>query len=151
MSPQGLVYGVCVCVCTYILLCVWQCSLASKWLIFVTVWGSRELNYWRLVFHQAEIKATHAEGSTHMHIVKHNRTVNHFGKLLLLKTSLEHKVQNETRDYFRVRVCAFTALCHISHFTSSTSTLGCRAVISSHLLQFVGCWRKRCTCLKHTF
>lgn len=52
-----------VCVC--VLLCVWQCGLASKWLIFVTVWGSRELNYWRLVFHQVEIKATHAEGSTH--------------------------------------------------------------------------------------
>lgn len=55
---------------------VYQCGLGSKWMIFVIVWGGRELNYWRLVFHQGEIKAAHT-CATHARARRHTHTHSH--------------------------------------------------------------------------
>lgn len=48
------------------LLQVDQRGLASKWPIFVIIWGWGKLNYWKLVFHQGEIEAA-VTGTTYTH------------------------------------------------------------------------------------
>lgn len=145
----------------------------TQWLIFVIVWGGRELNYWRLVFHQAEITA--ANTHTHTHICDFPPAlVNLLHFLIILRREIAKEIGRRLcavayllniNTRFRRKgcrmcmcLCVFTTPYRSSHFTPTTSILAdYRAVISGHIQkgQSIGC-TKRTKCSqkasqKHTF
>lgn len=107
-------------VCNFV---VYQCNFVSVWLIFVIVWGNRDLDYWRLIFYQGQIKVSHTGSGAHKHTRTPTHTETSHSYQVWQITSVKNKggTQRKNETCFSFRVCMCVCACHYSPFLLPSS------------------------------